>query len=128
MIVALRNRKVNATGFGMRMRLFTFLVAFAVLWGGTGGPSLACSVEGPANILVAVDAIDQVTPGNQDDTERRSNPAGHAVGHHHCCTAANAVDKPFAVLSSLKAAPVKPSSTAALTSFAQAPPVQPPAA
>ncbi len=56
----------------MRMRLFTFLVAFAVLWGGTGGPSLACSVEGPANILVAVDAIDQVTPGNQDETERQT--------------------------------------------------------
>lgn len=128
MIVALRNGKANASSHGMRMRLFTFLVAFAVLWAGTGGPSLACVVEGPVNVLVAVDTIDQATPGNEDDTDRRSNPPGHAVGHHHCCTATNAVDKPFAVLPSLEAAPVIPSSAAALTSFAQAPPVQPPAA
>lgn len=128
MIVALRNRKVNASGHGMRSRLFTFLVAFAVLWCGTGGPALACAVQDVTSVLVAVDAVDQLATGDRDDTERRSNPAGQAVAHHHCCSATYAIETPFEVLPSLKQTPVEPSNSATLTSFAQAPPVQPPAA
>ena len=128
MIVALRNGKVNASGHGMRMRLFTFLVAFAVLWCGTGGPALACTVESAASVLVAIDAVDQLATGDREDTERRSKPAGQAVAHHHCCTATYSIEAPFELLPSLKQTPVVPSNAATLTSFAQAPPVQPPAA
>jgi len=112
----------------MRSRLFTLLVAFAVLWCGTGGPALACSLVGPETVQVAVDAVEQLTPANPDDTDRRSNPSGQAVAHHHCCTATYAAEAPFAALPVLKEAPVAPGSSAALTSFAQAPPVQPPSA
>lgn len=128
MIAALRKPKHNASGIVMRARLFTFLVAFAVLWCGTGGPALACLVEGPASVVVAVDAIDQFASSPQDESERRSNPPGQSVAHHHCCTATYATEAPFIVSPPLKQAPVAPSPVASLTSFAQAPPVQPPSA
>ncbi len=125
MNVALQNRKVTASGIAMRTRLLAFLVAFAVLWCGTGGPALACSADGAASIVVAIDAIDQANP---DDSERRSKPSGQAVAHHHCCTATYTAEAPFEALPSLKEAPVTPANSATMTSFAQAPPVQPPAA
>lgn len=128
MNAALRNRKATASGLAMRSRLFAFLVAFAVLWGGTGGSALACSAEGASSIFVAIDAIDQATPASPDDSERRSNPSGQVVAHHHCCTAIYSVEAPLDVVPALREAPATPANSATLTSFAQAPPVQPPAA
>lgn len=128
MIAALRNPIVNASGFGMRTRLFTILVAFAVLWCGTGGPALACVFESPSTIVMAVDGIDQIAAIGEDDTERRSDAPGQAVSHHHCTMAACAVEPPFEAAKALEDAPAVPSLSASLTSFAQAPPVQPPAA
>ncbi len=128
MIVALRNAKANAIGVLMRFRLFSLLVAFAILWSGTGGAALACSVESPASIFLSVDASTEFGSVETDDSERQSSPAGQTVAHHHCCTATPAVEPPFAVPFSLKQPPVVPSVSSALISFAQAPPVQPPAA
>lgn len=128
MIVALRNAKANATGLLMRLRLFAFLVAFAVLWSGTSESALACPVESPASVFLTVDASDEFAAAGQDDTERQSSPTGQAVAHHHCCTATPAIDAPYAVSLSLKEPRVAPAISSALISFAQAPPVQPPAA
>lgn len=128
MIVALRNPKENASGHGMRSRLFTLLIAFAVLWCGAGGSAFACATEGTSSALVSVNAIDQLVSTDRDDAERRSKPAGQAVSHHHCCAATYAIEAPFEVMPALKQTPVELSNSATLTSFAQAPPVQPPAA
>lgn len=126
--MSLRNTKADASSIPMRLRLFTFLVAFAVLWSGTGGSALACPVESPASIFLTVDAGNEFASTGDEDTERKSSPAGQAVAHHHCCTATPTVEAPFAVSLSLKEPPVVPSISSALISFAQAPPVQPPAA
>ena len=129
MNVALQDRKVTASGLTMRARLLPLLVAFAVLWCGTGGSALACSVQGSETVLVAVDALDQLTPASPEDNERRSSPSGQAVAHHHhCCTATSAAEAPFESSLSLKEPPIAPASSPTLTSFAQAPPVQPPSA
>ena len=112
----------------MRLRLFTFLVAFAVLWSGAGGSALACAVESPASVFLTVDASHELAPTGDDDKERKSSPAGQAVAHHHCCTATPAVEALLAAVLPLKEAAVVPSISSALISFAQAPPVQPPAA
>jgi len=63
----------------MRLRLFTFLVAFAVLWSGAGGSALACAVESPASVFLTVDASHELAPTGDDDKERKSSPAGQAV-------------------------------------------------
>nr|WP_294846408.1 hypothetical protein [uncultured Sphingomonas sp.] len=112
----------------MRSQLFAFLVAFAVLWCGTGGSALACSVDGPASALVAVDAVDQAASDSPDDSEKQSKPSGQAAAHHHCYSPIYSVNAPLEELLSLREAPAKPAASASLSSFAQAPPVQPPAA
>lgn len=112
----------------MRTRLFTFLVAFAVLWCGAGGPALACTFESSSSLVTIADAADQVAASGEDDTERRSSAAGKAVSHHHCSMGAYAVDPPFADAPAFRNAQFVPTTAASLKSFAQAPPVQPPAA
>lgn len=114
--------------FSMRARMLSFLVLVAFLWCTAGEPVLACAGENPANVQFSSNSMDQFSATDQADIEHGTSTTGQAAAYHHCCAATNTAALLFASPRKPKPMIVTPAHSAALSSFAQAPPIQPPAA
>ena len=69
----------------MRVRLFSMLLMFAILFGGLVAPETAHADNLLAGHSVEVlDKHDHADDGNQEDPGQKGGSPCHALVHHHC--------------------------------------------
>ena len=120
----------------MRVRLFSMLLMFAILFGGLVAPETAHAddlLPGAGRIeeglrVEVLDQHDHADDGNQEDPEQKGGSPCHALVHHHCGVAL-ATDSESASLTIWDGkAAITPLIVQPMRSLALAPPTEPPAA
>lgn len=113
----------------MRVRLFSMLLMFAILFGGLTAPETAHAenlLSGRA--IEVLDMHDHAELGSQQDPEQKGGSPCHALVHHHCGIALATNSDPVSLevwngKAAIMALIVQP-----MRSLALAPPTEPPAA
>ena len=113
----------------MRVRLFSMLLMFAILFGGLVAPETAHADNLLTGHSVEVlDKHDHADDGNQEDPGQKGGSPCHALVHHHCGVAlATDCESASLTIWDGKAA-ITPLIVQPMRSLALAPPTEPPAA
>lgn len=129
MITRLHLNKAAATCANMQGRITSLLLVFALLFGTVIMPTIAHAQAASASHSEEFLELHEHDGAEDQDTQNEDGKKPcHAVAHHHCSIALR-VDAPAVHLTSVQLQnSFKPSSSAAMASFLQAPPTEPPAA
>ena len=129
MIARLRRNKADATSDNMQGRITSLFLVFALLFGTVIMPTIAhAQAASAAHSEEFLELHEHEGVADQNTQDEDGKKPCHAVAHHHCSTALR-VDPPAVHLPSARLQKsFKPSSSAVMASFSQAPPTEPPAA
>lgn len=119
----------DASWTSMRARFLIFFMALTVLTCSISEPIFACADDTSPSLSSETDAAAKLI--STVDDEKGSQPAGDpqsAVSSHHCCVATPSILATLTVVSPPKVTLFAWTQSAVLHSFAQAPPIEPPAA
>ncbi len=129
MIARLRRNKANANCTRMQGRITSLLLVFALLFGTVIMPTIAHAQAASASHSEEYSEVHEHDgAANQDTTDEDGEKPCHAVAHHHCSIALRVDTLAVHLRSARLQNSFKPSSSAAMASFSQAPPTEPPAA
>lgn len=129
MIARLRLNKANASCANMQGRITALLLVFAILFGSVIMPTIAHAQAASASHSEEfLELHEHDEAGDQDTQKQDGDKPCHAVAHHHCSIALRVETSAMAMPSPRLQNSFVLSSTAAMASFSQAPPTEPPAA
>ena len=113
----------------MRVRLFSMVMIFAILFGGLTAPETAHADNLLAGHGIEVlDMHDHADGGKQQDPEQNGGSPCHALVHHHCSVALATDSESDSLKIWDGKAAITPLIVLPMRSLALAPPTEPPAA
>lgn len=113
----------------MRGRFISLLLILAVLFGSAIAPAIAhAKGEDVVHASEVLDVHDADAPPDDDRQKPASGMPGETASHHHCTVGLTATAPEVCLLAGARQTTIRPAATRLLTSFAHAPPTQPPSA
>ena len=129
MIARLRPNKANASCANMQGKITALLLVFAILFGSVIMPTIAhAQAPSASHSEEFLELHEHDEAGDQDTQQQDGDKPCHAVAHHHCSIALRVETDAMTIPSTWLQNSFVPSSPAAMASYSQAPPTEPPAA
>ncbi len=129
MNVLLSINRVDASRRIMQRRWITLLTVIAVLFGTVILPTIAhAQAISSGHDVELLDTLQHSATAGHDQQEPDSDKPCHGVAHHHCSAFVSTDGPIVAINSALLRSVAIARASAPMTSFAQAPPTEPPSA
>ena len=128
MIARLRPNRANASCTKMQARIIALFLVFAILFGSVIMPTIAhaqAASASHAEDILELHGHDEA--GDQGTQKQDGDKPCHAVVHHHCSIALRVEAAEIAMPAAWLQNSFVPTSPAAMASYSQAPPTEPPA-
>lgn len=120
----------TATAWSVQVRIVSFFMALAILFGSVAGTASAHAddlIASHGNELFTV--LEHTGDAGLEDRHKQTGEAPcHVVSHHHCSTALGADAPSLNLAMMLPSASYMPRAVSAMASLSQAPPTEPPSA
>ena len=112
----------------MLARLVSLLMAIALLVGGTLSPAIAHAREGGVEHAMEILHLEDAASAHDAQPDDDNGQSDQTGAHHHCTIAVEADTASVEATAPIVREAFVPALTRILGSFAQAPPIEPPAA
>lgn len=130
MTVLLPMTRATATRKSMQGRFVSLFVMLAISFGSIVAPATAHAEDifasHSSEIFAVLEHADDA--GHGDSHKQNGDAPCHAISHHHCSVAVAVDDTALSVGGTLREVALLPLIATAMSSLAQAPPTEPPAA